>query len=203
MLDGVRRWSTEGGVNVVVPLTGIWFARHESKRLVLEEIDKLKRGAEPVNVKARLAIRYLDGKTKARNRLSRSADGHGPRGSLRIQTSEEIFTSWEECEKLVTVTQTESLERRDIPRHFRGMINCVLYQRSIGTETSIVTDDLDLISFGERWGITTMNGNELDAECTQALENYRNDMKVYETRARSAARHSPPQGRALWSPPKK
>jgi PIN domain len=204
MLDGVKRWSTEGGVNVLVPLTGSCLAKTASNMPVLDELDKLKRGAEPINAKARLTIRFLDGKTKARSRPARTVDGDGPSGTFRVQTSEELFKTWEECEGLANDTETESVvEKKDIPRHLRGMVNCVLFQRSQGIEYVIATEDADLITFAERWGITTMSGKEVDTKSVQALERYRNEMKVYEGRGRNAARHSPPQGRALWTPPKR
>lgn len=170
---------------------------------VLDELDKLKRGAEPINAKARLTIRFLDGKTKARSRPARNTDVDSPSGTFRVQTSEELFKTWEECEDLANESGVESIEKNDIPRHLRGMVNCVLFQRSQGNEYVIATDDSDLITFVERWGITTMSGKEVDTKSAQGLERFRNEMKVYENRGRNAARHSPPQGRALWTPPKR
>jgi len=203
MLNAVKRWSTDDGANVIVPLTGSGSARCASNEPVLDEVDKLKRGAESINGKARLAIRYLDGKTKTRSRPPRSLNDDTPSGTLRIQTSEQLFMSWEECEKLAKVADKENIQGKDIPRHFRGMINCALYQKSLGTDFTIITEDLDLISFAERWDITTMTGDDLEAEITQALERYRSEVKAYEARGRNAARHSPPQERTLWSPSQK
>jgi hypothetical protein len=171
--------------------------------LVLDELDKLKRGTEPINAKARLTIRFLDSKTKARSRPARPVDGDGPSGTFRVQTSEELFKTWEECEALANESEAESLEKNDIPRHLRGMVNCVLFQRSQGVEYVVATEDEDLITFVERWGITTLSGKEVDTKSAQALERYRKEMKVYENRGRNAARHSPPQGRALWTPSKR
>ena len=203
MLDAVKRWSTDDGVNVMVPLTGSGSGRFASNGPVLDEVDKLKRGAEAINVKARLAIRYLDGKTKVRPRPSRSLNDDTPSGTLRIQTLEELFMSWEECEKLAKVADKENIQGKDIPRHFRGMINCALYQKSLGIDFAIITEELDLISFAERWDIMTMMGDDLEAKTSQALESYRSEVRAYEDRGRSVARHSPPQGRTLWTPSKK
>lgn len=180
------------------------YARCAFNALVLDELDKLKRGTESINAKTRLSIRYLDGKTKIRSRLNRNTTtSDEPSGTLRIQTSEELFSSWEECEKLMKVTAPEDHERKVIPRHLRGMINCAVFQRSHGIESTIVTDDSDLVSFAKRWGIMTMTGNDLDAMSSRSLENYRNELEAYEARGHNAARHSLPQRRALWAPPKK
>ena len=204
MLDGVKRWSTEGGVNILVPLTGSCFVITAFNMTVLDELDKLKRGTEPINAKARSTIRFLDGKTKTRSRPTRTLDADTPSGSFRVQTSEELFKTWEECEDLANDSGTEEVvERRDIPRHLRGMVNCVLFQRSRGIEYAIATDDVDLIAFAQRWGITTMSAREVDTKSAEALEIYRKEMKAYESRGRHAARHSPPQGRGLWTPPKR
>ena len=144
-------------------------------------------------------IRYLDRRIKSRP--TRTAEGT-PSGSLRIQAPEELYSQWEDCEKLRKQGDTDIISKEEIPRHFRAMINCVLFQRSKGNEYSIVTEDADLGVFAERWNITIITGNELENTSAKALDKYNRDMKAYEPRKRTASRNSPPSQRILWTPPK-
>jgi hypothetical protein len=166
---------------------------------VLNELDHLKKGTEPINIKTREVIRYLDRQTKTRP--VRAAEGT-PTGSLRIQAPEEMFAEWEDCEKLSVKVATQKGSKNEIPRHIRAMVNCVLFLRSKGKELSIVTEDNDLSSFAEGWAIATMTSRDLDNASTKALNNYRREMKAYESRKRTAARSNAHNQRSLWVPPK-
>jgi hypothetical protein len=159
---------------------------------VLHELDKSKKGTDPVNVETRGVIRYLDRHTKARpGRLAEGAVA----GSLRIQSPEEMFPQWTDCEKLAT---DASVLDEEIPRHVRGMINCVLYQRAKGNELSIITEDEELVLFTTEWGLKTMSIKEVDSASSSALKKYHQDMKAYETRKRNVARSNP--SKSLWAP---
>jgi len=126
----------------------------------------------------------------------------GTSGSLRVQASEEMFKEWEDCEKMSTTTEIDGLSKEDIPRHFRAMINSVLFQRSKKSEFCIVTEDSDLASFATRWKVTTISAIEMDAVSTKALQRYHRDMKDYEGRKRTAARPGAQSQRHLWTPSK-
>jgi len=119
-----------------------------------------------------------------------------------MQVPEELFLKWEDCEKLRKEEDTDIISKEEIPRHFRAMINCVLFQRAKGNEYSIVTDDVDLGLFAQRWNVTTITGTDLENLSAKALDNYNREMKAYETRKRMASRNSPPSQRILWTPPK-
>lgn len=144
-------------------------------------------------------IRYLDRRIKSRP--TRTPEGT-PSGSLRMQAPEELYQEWEDCEKLKKEADADIISKEEIPRHFRAMINCVLFQRSNGNEYSIVTEDADLRVFAERWDIATITGDELENTSAKALDKYNRDVKAHETRKRAASRNSPPSQRILWTPPK-
>lgn len=118
-----------------------------------------------------------------------------------MQAPEEMYSTWEECNKLRNESERDSLSKDEIPRHFRAMINCALYQRSKGNECPIVTEDADLGSFVERWNISIMTTDDLENTSRKALDRYRKDMKAYEGHKRTS-RNSPPAQRVLWTPPK-
>ena len=166
--------------------------------LVLDELDKSKKGNEPINIKTREVIRYLDRRTKSRP--SRTAEGTS--GSLRVQASEEMFKDWQDCEKMSTKTETDGTSKEDIPRHFRAMINGVLFQRSEANEFCIVTEDSDLAAFAKRWKITIMSAIEMDAASTKALQRHHREMKDYEGRNRTVSRPATQSQRHLWTPSK-
>ena len=119
-----------------------------------------------------------------------------------MQIPEELFLKWEDCEKLRKEEDSDIISKEDIPRHFRAMINCVLFQRVKGNEHSIVTEDADLGLYAERWNITTITGTDFENASVKALDKYNRDMKTYEARKRTASRNSPPSQRILWTPPK-
>jgi hypothetical protein len=166
---------------------------------VLDELDKSKKGVEPVNVKTREVIRYLERRNKARpSRMAESATT----GSLRMQAPEDLFTDWAECEKLSLNTEDEKLSKDEIPRHFRAMANCVLFQRSKGIKSVLVTEDEELISLTAHWDIIVASVDDLDKRSSKALDKFRQEMKAYETRERNAARSNSPKQRMLWAPVK-
>lgn len=113
-----------------------------------------------------------------------------------------MFKVWEDCEKMSTKTETDEISKEDIPRHFRAMINGVLFQRSKENEFCIVTEDSDLASFAKRWKITTMSAIEMDAMSNNAVQRYHREMKDYEGRKRTAARPTAQGQRHLWTPSK-
>jgi hypothetical protein len=150
-------------------------------------------------MKTREVIRYLDRRAKSRPARGLEAT---PSGSLRMQTPEEMFQDWKDCEKLSVKKGEETLSKDEIPRHLRAMTNCVLFQRSKGNEMFMVTEDPKLIAFVERWNIKTMAMVELDAMSSEVLAKYHRDMKAYEARKRTASRSNPPTQRKLWTPQK-
>lgn len=166
---------------------------------MLDELDKSKKGTESVNIKTREVIRYLERRIKSRP--ARTAEGSA-NGSLRIQSSEEMFKEWEDCEKLKTKRETDTISKEEIPRHFRAMINCVIFQRSKGNDFCIVTEDADFGLFTEGWNVKVITGNDLENMATKALEKYHHDMKAHESRRRNAVRLSAPPQRSLWTAPK-
>lgn len=113
-----------------------------------------------------------------------------------------MFKEWEDCEKLKTKTEEDDISKEAIPRHFRAMINCVIFQRSHGKEFSVVTEDQDFNFFAERWNVKSIPSTELERMSTKALEKYHREMKAYETRRRTTARNSAPPQRSLWAAPK-
>ena len=114
-------------------------------------------------------------------------------GSLRIQSPNEMFSQWADCEKLAKTTEP----REDNPRHFRAMINCVLYQGSKGNELCIVTEDEELISFAADWDLKVTSISEMESASSSALARYHKDMKAYEARKSRTARNNP---QSLWTP---
>jgi hypothetical protein len=165
--------------------------------LVLDELDKSKKGNDTVNIKTREVIRYLDRRTKSRH--TRTAE-NATNGSLRMQGPEEMFPEWEDCEKLMAKQDADKISKEEIPRHFRAMINCVLFQRSKGNELCVVTEDADFATFAERWNVNIMTGEDLENASTKAIEKYHRDIKTYESRKRTGTRNSPPTQRSLWTP---
>jgi hypothetical protein len=162
-------------------------------------LDKSKKGTDPINIKTREVIRYLDRRSKSHQ--TRAADST-PSGSLRIQTPEELFQNWDDCEKLSTKIDEEYLSKDEIPRHFRAMANCVLFHRSKGNELWVVSEDADLVSFVERWNIKTMTIAELDSMSSEAMAKYHREIKAYEARKRTSSRTNQPKQRTIWAPQK-
>jgi hypothetical protein len=154
---------------------------------------------DPVNIKTREVIRYLD--RRAKNRQTRAAES-APTGSLRMQTPEELFQEWNDCEKLSTKKDEENLSKDEIPRHFRAMTNCVLFQRSKGNELWMVSEDTELVSFVERWNIKTMTIAEFDSMSSEAMAKYHREIKAFEARKRTSSRNNQPKQRTLWAPQK-
>ena len=111
-----------------------------------------------------------------------------------------MFQEWEDCEKLRSKPKEDIISKEEIPRHFRAMINCAIFQRSKENEFSIVTEDADFGLFAKRWDIKLITSSDLENISTRALEKYNRDMKAYETRRRTAARNSAPTQRSLWTP---
>jgi predicted nuclease of predicted toxin-antitoxin system len=105
-----------------------------------------------------------------------------------------MFPQWTDCEKM----STRAVSNEEIPRHFRAMINCVLFQRSKENEFIIVTEDEELVSIAAEWGLKTTTTSEIDIAISSALEKYHQEMKAYETNKRNATRNTPSQ--SLWTP---
>jgi hypothetical protein len=113
-----------------------------------------------------------------------------------------LFNNWDDCEKLSTKKDEANLPKDEIPRHFRAMTNCVLFQRSKGNELWLVTEDADLVSFVERWNIKTTTIAELDSMSSEAVAKYHREIKAYEARKRTSSRTNQPKQRTLWAPKK-
>jgi len=167
--------------------------------LVLDELDKLKKGSDTINIKTREVIRYLDRRTKAPP--IRGVDSK-PTGSLHTQGQEEMFAEWDDCEKMAASKETDLLPKEEMPRYVRGIVNCILYQRSKGNEFCVITEDDTLISFLEQWGIKKLTAMEVDSASSDRLEKYKQDLKAYESRRRYAERPLSAKNRLLWAPPK-
>lgn len=150
-------------------------------------------------MKTREAIRYLDRKTKAQ---VMKTINDTIAGSLRIQASDEMFSDWEECEKLHGKFKGENLSNDEIPRHFRGMVNCALFQRSKGNEVIIVSDDVALGLFTSSWNLRNMTVTEMESTSFEAVQKYKRDIGVWENRKRNSQRSSAPTGPTLWAPQK-
>jgi hypothetical protein len=162
-------------------------------------LDKLKKGSDTINIKTREVIRYLDRRTKAPP--ARAVESK-PIGSLRTQGQEEMFTDWDHCERMVTRKDFDPVSKEEIPRYARGIINCLLFQRSKGNEPCVITEDDALTPFLEQWGIKKMTAAEVDAASSAVLEKYRRDSKAYETRIRIAERTPTVKHKSLWTPAK-
>lgn len=180
-----------------MPLTGkvYWVS---ADLLVVDQLDKSKKGNEPINIKTREVIRYLDRRTKSRP--SRTTEGTS--GSLRVQASEEMFKEWEDCEKMSTKTGSDGMSKEDVPRHYRAIMNSVLFQRSKENEFLIVTENTEIVSFARKWNVTSMSALEMDTASTKALQRYHQEIKDYEGRKRKAARSATQTQRQLWTPSK-
>ncbi|GAO49304.1 hypothetical protein SAICODRAFT_9237 [Saitoella complicata NRRL Y-17804] len=86
-LDVVKRWVGECAVDVILPLA------------VLDDLDRLKKGAETANIKAREAIRWLD-RAPTGKKTAAGNGGTSTKGSFRFQGQEERWEGgWEACER--------------------------------------------------------------------------------------------------------
>jgi hypothetical protein len=164
---------------------------------VLDELDKSKKGVEPVNVKTREVIRYLERRTKSRTIPTEGSAN----GSLHLQAQQDMFPQWEECGKLAVRTDEEIPAKEDIPRYLRAMINCVLWKRSKGDEFWIVTQNVELMEFARIWGIQCKETDEITHIASAAVEAYHQDLKAFQTRQRTSSRTNP-KDRKLWTPRK-
>jgi len=107
-----------------------------------------------------------------------------------------MFTKWEDCEKLsLEETEAENLSKEEIPRHFRAMINVVLFLCSKGKEVYIATEDVKLMSLAKRWAIGTMTRSNVESWSAEAAEKYHREMKIYESQKRAPTR-------SLWTAPR-
>lgn len=167
--------------------------------LVLDELDQLKKGSDTINIRTREVIRYLDRRTK-----SSSAKGveSNTFGLLRVQRPEEMFAEWEECEKMISNEGEIPMSKEDIPRYVRGIVNCLLYQRSKGNELYLITEREALNPFLEKWEIKKMAVVELESASSMILEKYRQNLKAYENRRRDAERTTSAKHKSLWTPMK-
>jgi hypothetical protein len=166
---------------------------------VLDELDKLKKGSDSINMKTREVIRYLDRRTKSPP--ARGVESK-PIGSLRTQAPEEMFADWDDCEILARNKESALATKEEIPRYFRGIVNCLLYQRSKGNEFCVITDDDALIPFLEQWEIKKMAAVQVDSASSDLLERYRQDLKAYESRRRFAERMPSVKHKSIWAPTK-
>jgi hypothetical protein len=113
-----------------------------------------------------------------------------------------MFSAWEDCEKLGAKNETNITSSEETPRHFRAMMNCVLYQRSKGIEFSIVTEDAGLVAFAKRWNVITMTTSDMETTSTKSVDKYHRDMKAYEAHRRTEERSRVHNQRNLWTPRK-
>jgi hypothetical protein len=151
---------------------------------------------DSINVKTREVIRYLERQTKSRTiRTEGSAAG-----SLHLQAQQDMFPHWEDCEKLASLTGEETLSTATIRRHLRSMVNCVLFQRSVGNEFWILTKDEELIEFARKWEIQCIGTDAVSDIASKAIETYHRELNAYQTRQRIAGRGN--KQRTLWAPPK-
>ena len=163
----------------------------------MDELDKTKKGTDSINLRTRQVIRYLDRQTKTRPSKS---IGNVPPGVLRIQSPEDMFSKWDDCEKYRNKPDGEA--SKEISRYFRGIINFVLFMRSKGNDLLIVTEDAGLVSVAEEWGINTLTVESMDNASSKAVEDYARRFKEYETRKLNAGRSRPTKGTKLWAPMK-
>jgi len=82
------------------------------------------------------------------------------------------------------------------------MVNCALFQHSIGNEFCIITDDDELRSFAQFWEIRSLSAEELEDTASKLVQKYYQDLKAYQMRQRTAHRSSIGKQRTLWTPPK-
>ena len=94
------------------------------------------------------------------------------------------------------------ISKDEIPRYVRGIVNCVLYQRSQGNEIYVVTEREALNPFLKKWEIKAIAVVELESASLVVLEKYRENLKAYDNRRRDAERKTSAKNKPLWTPMK-
>ncbi|BFZ63068.1 hypothetical protein YB2330_004183 [Saitoella coloradoensis] len=190
-LDVVKRWVGECAVDVIIPLA------------VLDDLDRLKKGAETANIKAREAIRWLDrnptGKKTAVVNVGTSA-----KGSLRFQGQEERWEGgWEACERFFIPpvepepaladthststpaeraedSQEEEEEEEDLspqhidtPRYLRSLFHCYLFLHEKNPSIPLVTDDLEVAQYCSWYGIVCVSLGEMDKRIVRGVKEWK------------------------------
>jgi len=185
-LDITKGWNVES----IVPLEA------------LSHLDRLKKGGEQVNIKAREAIRFLE---RCQNRKSKRETG------IRIQSEQEKFASWTVCEKFFqkppsivsqspvesslgslkhqqTITEgsheseneVEIFEFQNTPRYIRGSLGLFLFlqEHANRSETiKLVTNDRELSEWALKFSITTVTPSDMEAILAQQASKKRDQRK--------------------------
>ncbi|OLL25031.1 hypothetical protein NEOLI_000137 [Neolecta irregularis DAH-3] len=185
-LDIVKGWNVES----IVPLEA------------LSHLDRLKKGGEHVNIKAREAIRFLE---RCQTRKTKRESG------IRIQSEKEKLSSWTVCEKFFqkstsiisrsplksssvcsnhkqTITEGSQESENDVPifefqntpRYIRGSLGLFLFLQehtNRSETTKLITNDRVLSEWALKFSITTLTPSDMDAILAQQASKKRNQRK--------------------------
>ncbi|KTW27420.1 hypothetical protein T552_02398 [Pneumocystis carinii B80] len=195
----IKSWIGIKSVKIVIPFFGrtlfCAYAFLLMLLLALEELDRLKKGTDVVNVNARSVIRFLE----------RFSNNTPDEWTIRMQKPSETV-DWRECVPLFSLNPesldillkyntnqkgqflieskyTETITANKTPRSLRSLICFMVYlQKNIGTEFSscqLITHDPITIAWAKLFSIQTFTVAELTSNIALNNKEHDNSKKKY------------------------